>query len=66
MRRPRINDCPVGCGKNIWPSDTIRLVDQQGRGVMLFTTEHLLAYCIKSNPSIKFLWREEVEQTSAR
>ena len=49
-----------------WPSDTIRLVDQQGRGVMLFTTEHLLAYCIKSNPSIKFLLREEVEQTSAQ
>ena len=45
-----------------WPSDTIRLVDQQGRPVMLFTTEHLLAYCIKSNPSIKFLLREEVEQ----
>jgi peptide chain release factor 3 len=43
-----------------WPSDTLRLVDQQGRPVMLFTTEHLLAYCIKSNPSIKFLLREEI------
>ncbi|MGZ9190072.1 MAG: EF-Tu/IF-2/RF-3 family GTPase, partial [Nitrospira sp.] len=45
-----------------WPSDTLRLVDQQGRSVMLFNTEHLLAYCIKSNPSIKFLLREEVGQ----
>jgi len=27
-----------------WPSDTLRLADQQGRPVMLFATEHLLAY----------------------
>ena len=55
---------PAAIAAVYWPSDTVRLVDQQGRGVMLFTTEHLLAYCIKSNPSIKFLLREELEQTA--
>ena len=45
---------PAAISAVYWPSDTVRLVDQQGRGVMLFTTEHLLAYCIKSNPPSSF------------
>jgi peptide chain release factor 3 len=57
---------PAAIAAVYWPSDTVRLVDQQGRAVMLFTTEHLLAYCIKSNPSIKFLLREDVEQATAQ
>ena len=37
-----------------WPADTLRLVDRNGHQVMLFPSEHLLAYCIKSNPSVEF------------
>ena len=37
-----------------WPADTLRLVDRSGHQVMLFPSEHLLAYCIKSNPSVEF------------
>lgn len=53
---------PAAIAAVYWPADTIRLLDRQGRPVMLFMTDHLLAYCIKSNPSIKFVLREELEQ----
>jgi hypothetical protein len=35
-------------------------VDKDGRMVMLFGSERLLAYCIKEYPALKFQLREEI------
>ena len=43
-----------------WPQDTRRLVDRDGRMVMLFGSERLLAYCKKEYSSLKFQLREEL------
>ena len=45
-----------------WPQDTRRLVDKDGRMVMLFGSERLLAYCMKEYASLKFQLREEIEK----
>ena len=49
-----------------WPADTLRLVDGKGRQVMLFPSEHLLAYCIKSNPSVEFRPAPPDESSTAK
>jgi peptide chain release factor 3 len=46
-----------------WPQDTRRLVDRDGRMVMLFGSERLLAYCIREYPSLRFQLREELGKT---
>ena len=48
-----------------WPQDTRRLVDRDGRMVMLFGSERLLAYCMKEYASLKFQLREEIEKTES-
>ncbi|MET0514666.1 MAG: peptide chain release factor 3 [Nitrospiraceae bacterium] len=49
-----------------WPADTLRLVDRNGHQVMLFPSEHLLAYCIKSNPSVEFRPAPPDESSTAK
>ena len=49
-----------------WPADTLRLVDGNGHQVMLFPSEHLLAYCIKSNPSVEFRPAPPDESSTAK
>ncbi len=49
-----------------WPADTLRLVDRNGHQVMLFPSEHLLAYCIKSNPSVEFRPTPPDESSAAK
>lgn len=46
-----------------WPQDTRRLVDRDGRMVMLFGSDRLLAYCMKEYASLEFQLREEVGKT---
>jgi peptide chain release factor 3 len=48
-----------------WPQDTRRLVDRDGRMVMLFGSERLLAYCIREYPSLRFQLREELKETES-
>jgi peptide chain release factor 3 len=48
-----------------WPQDTRRLVDRNGRMVMLFGSERLLAYCTKEYASLKFQLREEIGTTES-
>ena len=42
----------VGCGRV--GGALAETYDRNGHQVMLFPSEHLLAYCIKSNPSVEF------------
>ncbi len=49
-----------------WPADTLRLVDRNGHQIMLFPSEHLLAYCIKSNPSVEFRPAPPDESSTAK
>lgn len=51
---------PDAIARIYWPQDTRRLVDKDGRMVMLFGSERLLAYCIKEYPALKFQLREEL------
>ncbi len=43
-----------------WPQDTRRVVDKDGRMVVLFGSERLLVYCMKEYTSLKFHLREEI------
>jgi peptide chain release factor 3 len=45
---------PEKLARVYWPMETLRLVDREGRPVMLFGSERLLAYCERENPSIEF------------
>ena len=51
---------PDAIARIYWPQDTRRLVDKDGRMVMLFGSERLLAYCIKEYPALTFQLREEI------
>jgi peptide subunit release factor RF-3 len=54
---------PEKLARVYWPMDTLRLVDRKERPVMLFSSERLLAYCTKENPSIEFRSLEEADSS---
>ncbi|MBI3604169.1 MAG: peptide chain release factor 3, partial [Nitrospirae bacterium] len=55
-----ISGDPVTLSRMYWPQDTLRLADRDGRMVMLFGSDRLLAYCMKENPSVKFQLASEL------
>ena len=48
-----------------WPMDTLRLIDRDGRLVVLFGSEHMLAYCVKDHPALQFQSLEEADRAAA-
>jgi peptide chain release factor 3 len=57
-----ISGDPEKLARVYWPSQTLRLVDREGRPVVLFASEHLLAYCEREHPFIEFKSLDEVER----
>ena len=55
---------PDALARVYWPMDTLRLVDREGRPIVLFGSERMLAYCAKENPAIQFHTLEDVERVA--
>jgi peptide chain release factor 3 len=58
-----IDGDPAAIAAVYWPQGTLRLVDRDGRQVMLFDAERLVPYCMKENPTIQFRVTSEPERT---
>jgi len=60
-----ISGDPDAIARVYWPTDTLRVADRQGRLVILFPSERLLAYCMEHHPSIHFRALDENEREQA-
>ena len=60
-----ISGDPDAIARVYWPTDTLRVTDRQGRLVILFPSERLLAYCMEHHLSIHFRAVDESEREEA-